>query len=93
MDQADRADGEEGMRARQDGRVYPVGRALRATFDADNHDTLGPALTGLMIDLAKVPFDPSEAVPPLVPPVPAEVGTPPSRTSWSRLAGLLKLRR
>ncbi|MCB8828466.1 hypothetical protein LJD47_25980, partial [Escherichia coli] len=47
---------EEALRAAQDGRLYPVGRALRATFDADNHDSLDRDVTGLMIDLSHVPY-------------------------------------
>ena len=45
---------EDELAVRQDGRLYPVGRALRATFHADNHDTLGKDVTGLMIDLSHV---------------------------------------
>ena len=45
--------------ARQDPRLYPVGRLLRATYDADNHETLDPVTTGLMLDLARI--DPDEA--------------------------------
>ena len=39
---------------RQDAKLYPVGRVLRATYDADNHDTLGRDVTGLMLDLSRV---------------------------------------
>jgi hypothetical protein len=48
----------------QDGRVQPVGEALRATFRADNHDSLSTDLTGLMIDLSRVPFDASDEIGP-----------------------------
>ena len=57
---------EEWLRDHQDGRVYPVGRALRSTFDADNHDSLDSDVTGLMIDLSKLP-DPSGPVPSITP--------------------------
>jgi hypothetical protein len=50
-------DHEDQLRAIQDGRVYPLGRALRATYDADNHATLGNDVTGLMIDLSKIPYE------------------------------------
>ena len=48
---------EEWLEDRQDGRVFSVGRALRASFDADNHDSLGGDVTGLMIDLSKLPYE------------------------------------
>ena len=47
---------EEWLQERQDGRVYPVGRVLRDTYHADNHDSLGSDVTGLMIDLSRVPY-------------------------------------
>lgn len=50
---------EERLKLVQDVRVYPVGRVLRETFDADNHDTLGSDVTGLMINLARVPYEPA----------------------------------
>ena len=53
----------DGPQAREDDRIDPLGRALRETYDAENHDTLGNDVTGLMIDLSKVPYDP-QAVPP-----------------------------
>ena len=86
-------DREDMVAARQDGRVYPVGRALRTTFHADNHDTLGQDLTGLMIDLSKVPFGPDEAIAPAAAarrPVaahPVAAAAPPP-TLLSRIAGL-----
>ena len=49
---------EERLKLNQDGRVYPVGRVLRETFDAENHDSLTSDVTGLMINLARVPFEP-----------------------------------
>ena len=61
---------EEWLRDRQDGRIYPLGRALRATYDAENHDSLGSDVTGLMIDLSRVPYEPESvrATAPLPPP-------------------------
>ncbi len=47
-------DPEDELARRQDARLYPVGRALRATYDAENHDSLDPVATGLMLDLARV---------------------------------------
>lgn len=47
---------EEQLRLLQERQIYPVGRLLRSTFDADNHDTLDRGVTGLMIDLAKLPY-------------------------------------
>ena len=52
--------GEDGLAARQDAKLYPVGRALRATYDADNHDSLSRDVTALMLDLSRVPYDPEE---------------------------------
>lgn len=43
------------------GKLYPVGRALRRTFDAENHDSLGTDLTGLMLELARI--DPEKSAP------------------------------
>ena len=71
-------DSNMGMRERADdgpdGKLYPVAVALRATFDADNHATLSRDVTGLMLDLSRVPFEPPEFEPllrPLAPPPPA----------------------
>jgi hypothetical protein len=47
---------EDALKAAQDGRLYPVGRALRATYNAENHDTLGRDVTGLMINLSHIPY-------------------------------------
>jgi hypothetical protein len=55
---------------RQSGTLYTVGRALRATYDAENHHTLGRDVTGLMLDLARVPTDAPT-------PPPAAVAAPP----------------
>jgi len=49
---------EEQLKLIQDNRVYPVGRVLRDTFDAENHDTLGSDVAGLMINLSRVPYEP-----------------------------------
>jgi len=57
-----------------EGKLYPVAVVLRATFDADNHATLSRDVTGLMLDLSRVPFEPHEFEPllrPLAPPPPA----------------------
>lgn len=56
-------DDEERLRTRQDAALYPLGRALRATFDADNHASLSKDVTGLMLELARVPFEPHEFEP------------------------------
>lgn len=66
---------EDELKNRQATGLYPVGRALRTTFDADNHDSLGNDLTGLMLELAHIdPDAPAKVrVPPAVVPVPAPV--------------------
>lgn len=59
---------EEQLKLVQDVRVYPVGRVLRETFDADNHHTLGSDVAGLMINLSRIPYEPltrGSAVPPM----------------------------
>ena len=63
---------EERLKLEQDARVYPVGRVLRETFDAENHESLTNDVTGLMINLARVPFEPPApgAVLPSPPPAP-----------------------
>ena len=63
---------EDALAGRQGDDLYPLGKALRATYDADNHATLGKDVTVLMLDLARVPFEPYEfepILPPLPPPV------------------------
>jgi hypothetical protein len=80
---------EDRFRSRQDGRVYPLGRALRATFDADNHATLGSDVTGLMIDLSKVPYEPMDAAKEPSPLPPA----PPPRSWRDLICGLWSSRR
>lgn len=59
-------DRENELAGRQPTTLYPIGRALRATFDAENHDSLGTDLTGLMLALARV------EPPAKGPPVPVE---------------------
>ncbi len=60
---------EDELAGRQSAKLYPVGKALRATFDANNHASLSKDVTGLMLDLAHVPFEPHEFEP-LFPPAP-----------------------
>ena len=74
---------EEQLKLVQDARVYPVGRVLRETFDAENHETLTSDVTGLMINLARVPFEPL-APGVVTPPSPA----PPSQRRPGLLARL-----
>lgn len=74
--------------ARQAG-LYPIGRALRATYDAENHDSLGQDLTGLMLALARVEDGAAtvaapKPLPALVPAAPARVAAP---SWWARLWG------
>lgn len=61
------AKGEDELENRQGPQLYPIGRALRTTYDAENHDSLGNDLTGLMLALARVepPFVPAPPPPPL----------------------------
>ncbi|TPG09965.1 hypothetical protein [Sphingomonas oligophenolica] len=76
---------EDELATRQDPRLFTVGRALRATYDADNHDSLDPVATGLMLDLARVE-------PPVAPRI-AEAGAGPVRATWmARILGLLPRR-
>ncbi|MEH3158219.1 MAG: hypothetical protein PGN08_04360 [Sphingomonas taxi] len=72
----DRGGSEAELEERQDAKLYPVGRALRATYDADNHASLSDDVTGLMLDLARVPFEPHEFEP-ILPPL-----APPPRPGW-----------
>lgn len=68
----DDADGhEQELAGRQATGMYPIGRALRQTYDAENHDTLGQDLTGLMLELARVepPLMVADEMPPIaIPP-------------------------
>ena len=62
---------DEEMALRQGARLYPIGRALRASYDAENHESLGSDVAGLMINLSHVE--------PPTPAPPCEVdSTPPS---------------
>lgn len=58
--------------------LAPIAHVLRETYDAENHDTLGRDLTGLMLELARV------EPPPLAPPAPA---APPPAGWWRRMFG------
>ncbi|MEA1085344.1 hypothetical protein SFC76_13845 [Sphingomonas sp. CD22] len=64
MDGSGTGDDEDTERLRgQDAKLQPLGQALRATYDADNHASLSKDVTGLMLDLAHVPFEPHEFQP------------------------------
>lgn len=67
---------EDELQVRQDAKLYPVGQALRATYDAENHASLSRDVTGLMLDLARVPFEPHEFEPIM------RTLTPPSPKGW-----------
>ena len=75
---------EDELESRQAAALYPVGRVLRTTFDAENHDSLGNDLTGLMLELAHIDPDAEPiaraVVPPVAPvaaePLPAPTPTP-----------------
>ena len=56
MDEAYDPD-DEALQHRQGGAVYPIGRVLRSTYDADNHETLSAEVTALMISLSRVPYE------------------------------------
>lgn len=92
MDEQSRRDEDE-LAARQDGRLYPLGRVLRATYDADNHNTLGTDVTGLMLDLARVPYERDEArsedAAADAPPAPQRSARGPSPGWFERFRGLL----
>ena len=76
------------MESRQAAALYPVGRALRQTFDADNHGTLGTDLTGLMLELARIDPDarplPKAPLSPAVAPLPVAAAEPEERAPWWR---------
>ncbi len=57
MDDAYDAD-DDGLKQRQGAALYPVGRTLRATFDAENHDSLSADVTALMLNLSRIPYEP-----------------------------------
>lgn len=88
---------EDELESRQAAELYPVGRALRQTFDAENHDSLGNDLTGLMLELARI--DPEAAPvprgepPALVPlAVPLTPAPPVDRGWWRSLIDRLLVR-
>lgn len=90
---------EDELQSRQTTALYPVGRVLRQTWDAENHESLGTDLTGLMLQLARVDPDaeplPRGAMPvtPAATPTPAAEPSPATtaRPSWWRMAlGTLK---
>lgn len=60
MDIDDAYEAEEELKLRQGAALYPLGRALRTTFDADNPDSLGGDVTGLMLELTRIPFEPGQ---------------------------------
>jgi len=62
-----RNDDEDDLPPGQDPKLQPLGQALRATYGSDNHATLSKDVTGLMLDLAQVPFEPHEFLPLPVP--------------------------
>jgi hypothetical protein len=75
---------EQDLEIRQGATLFPVGQALRATYGADNHATLGKQVTALMLQLAQVPFEPHELQPIAPAPAPASAPTPapPARIGW-----------
>lgn len=82
---------EEDLESRQ-GSLYPVGRALRHTFDADNHDSLGTDLTGLMLELTRIDNEGAPgrgALPPApapgAPTAPANEAEAPPPSGWRSL--------
>lgn len=84
----DGQDRENELAGRQPTALYPIGRALRATYDAENHESLGTDLTGLMLALARVE-PPADALPmPNDTPVAAEStfsappASPAARRGW-----------
>lgn len=82
MDEPYDAD-DEGLKQRQGAALYPLGRALRSTYDADNHATLNAETTALMLDLARVPYEPCAKE---TPPPPAQ---PEPRSLMARVRTLL----
>ena len=60
---------------------------LRDTYHAENHDSLGSDVTGLMIDLSRVPYRPDAATPAEPDPLPAASTMRPS--ILTRIGGLL----
>ena len=54
---------DERLEQSQGAALYPLGRALRSTYDADNHETLSAEVTALMINLSRVPYEPYATTP------------------------------
>ncbi len=74
----ERSDGEDGRPE-----LEPIARVLRETYHADNHDTLGRDLTGLMLELARV-----DDADPVVAAAPVHGRPRASGGWWRRLLGL-----
>lgn len=89
MEKEDGQDREHELAGRQPTALYPIGRALRATFDAENHDSLGTDLTGLMLTLARVEPPASGSVAAATVTAPAEMPPSPSakRSRFARVIG------
>ena len=82
---------DDALQHRQGAKLFPVGQALRATYDADNHATLSKDVTGLMLDLAHVPFEPHEFQP-LIPAAAVDTTHAPQRAGWlARIRAALRL--
>lgn len=79
----DREDEAEGRSAAG---LHPIGSALRTTYDAENHDSLGSDLTGLMLELARVDAPPLATFPAPTRAAPPPPAPPPSwlRRLWGR---------
>jgi hypothetical protein len=82
MAEVEKPDGQQGQR-RAAG-LDPIGHVLRQTYDAENHDSLGNDLTGLMLQLAVVNDDPAVSTPAMQGSRPA-VAPPRPRRWWERL--------
>lgn len=82
MAEAKKPDGELGLR--REAGLDPIGHVLRQTYDAENHDSLGKDLTGLMLQLAVVDDDPAQTSPGSRASPPA-VAPPRARRWWERL--------
>lgn len=67
---------DERLERRQSAALYPVGRVLRSTYDADNHETLSAEVTALMINLSRVPYEPCATATVAVAPVTRAVARP-----------------
>jgi hypothetical protein len=67
---------DERLERRQSAALYPVGRVLRSTYDADNHETLSAEVTALMINLSRVPYEPCATATVAVAPVTPAVARP-----------------